>query len=455
MRRALSLLGTVSVAVLLLGCGATTTDEGKQMQSSLAGRDFGQDSVSAARAGSGYIVELAPNADGALDGWLEAHHARARAFRFVHARAVDLASPSDVARLRALPGVVGVYPNRIVQAIAKPGSGGGGTTGEVLPAGVARIGADQAWSVSTGANVGIAVVDTGIDADHPDLAHPDPASCFTAFATCDDGHGHGTHVSGIAAALDNTAGVVGVAPGAVPYAVRVLDSSGSGTDETIIAGLEWILANAASVDPPIRVANLSLGRPGDMNDNPVLRTTVQNVVSAGITLVVAAGNDKATEITDQVPAAYPEVLAIASSTAVAGKGITRGSCAGVTVLADTASYFTTDGPGVAVSAPGEEAENIGNGCFLQSVGILSLAIGGGTTRMSGTSMASPTVAGVAALLLSNDPTREPSDVACLLAASASSAGSAPINSPTAGYTFDGVREGVANAPAALALGACP
>jgi len=456
MKRSLSLLGSAWTAFLVLACGGDVTGaDGASVQSSLGRGSFGSDSVSAARAGNGYIVELAPGGDAELDAWLAAHHGRARAFRFSHARAVDLASPGDVAGLRALPGILGVYPNRVVQAIAKPGGGGGGPVGEVLPAGVARVGADQAWSVTTGAGVGIAIVDTGIDADHADLAHPDPAACFTAFGTCDDGHGHGTHVSGIAAALDNTTGVVGVAPGAVPYAVRVLDNSGSGTDETIIAGLEWILANAALVAPPIKVANLSLGRPGFAEDNNVLHTTVQNVVAAGITIVVAAGNDKLTEITDQVPAAYPEVLAIASTTAVAGKGLTRGSCAGISVPADTASYFTTDGAGVAVSAPGEEAENITNGCMLQSVGILSLAVGGGTTRMSGTSMASPTVAGVAALLLAQDSTRTPGDVACRLAASASSIDSAPKDSPTSSYTFDGEREGVANAPAALALSACP
>lgn len=458
MKRSHFALGLWSTALVLLGCSAdpSSVDAVGSAASSLGRSDFGDDSIAGARAGNGYIVELAPGGDAALDAWIASHHARGRAFRFVHARAVDLAAPSDVAGLRGVAGVTGVYLNRVVTAIAKPGSGGGGgIIAEVVPAGVTRIGASQAWTVSTGANVGIAIVDTGIDATHPDLAHPGP--CFTAFSTCSDDNGHGTHVAGIAAALHNTIDVVGVAPDAVPYSVRVLDSSGSGTDETIISGLEWVIANAASVSPPIRVVNMSLGRAGTVSDNPVLHSTVQNLVASGVTIVVAAGNDQSTEIGQQVPAAYPEVLAIASTTAVAGKPPSRGACVGVTIGADTASYFTTDGSGVAVSAPGEDAENVTNSCGISTVGILSLAPGGGTARKSGTSMASPTVAGVAALLLSNDPTLQPSDVAGRLGATASCRGTAPKDSATGSYTFDGVREGIVSAPAALANAAstCP
>lgn len=116
--------------------------------------------------------------------------------------------------------------------------------------------------------------------------------------------------------------------------------------------------------------------------------------------------------------------------------------------ADTASFFTTDGIGVAISAPGEEQENV-QFPYINSVGILSTALGGGTTRMSGTSMASPHVAGVVALLLEKSPSLTPSQVKARVMVG-DREGSAPINSPTSSYTFDGEREGILNAPVVLA-----
>ena len=90
--------------------------------------------------------------------------------------------------------------------------------------------------------------------------------CFTAFSACQDNNGHGTHVTGTIAARNNAVDVVGVAPNATPYAVKVLDAQGSGTDSTVIAGLDWIILNANSVSPPIRVVNMSLGRQGTLDD---------------------------------------------------------------------------------------------------------------------------------------------------------------------------------------------
>ena len=98
------------------------------------------------------------------------------------------------------------------------------------------------------------------------------------------------------------------------------------------------------------------------------------------------------------------------------------------ILADTASTFTTDGAGVAISAPGNSHEDISKGCSIQGTGILSLQLGGGTTRKSGTSMAAPHVA---------------------IGGSADRQGTAPLDSPVSGYTFDGVREGILNAAGAL------
>lgn len=352
--------------------------------------------------------------------------------------------------------VVDVIPDRVVGAYAKPGTGGG-STGQVVPEGVKRIGAAPGTLPVTGSGVGVAIVDTGLDLVNTDLTIS--PSCFSAFSGCQDGDGHGTHVGGIVAAKNNTQGVVGVASGATLYAVKVLDNNGFGSDSTVMAGLDWIADNADLVSPSIQVVNLSLGREGTLNDNPLYRQAIQTLTHAGITVVVAAGNDQSLEVADNVPATYPEVLAVASTNAIGGTNQCRNFSG--TIAADTASFFTTDGAfddatgiGVSISAPGAEKEDIKKNCFIQSVGILSLKAGGGTTRMSGTSMASPHTAGVAALLMQQSGgTLDPETIRDLIMNSASRIGIAPLNSPTSGYSFDGEREGVLSA--CRALGVCP
>jgi len=190
---------------------------------------------------------------------------------------------------------------------------------------------------------------------------------------------------------------------------------------------------------------MSLGRPVSSDDN-AMHTAIQNVVAKGITVVVAAGNDCGSEISGQVPAGFSEVIAVASTTAKDGTKNRFGYGIG----ADTASYFTSDGAGVPISAPGEDQENVSNGYFISSVGILSTRLGGGTTRMSGTSMASPHAAGVAALLYQQSGSLSPLQVRSKIVAGASNGGSAPKDSPTTCYSPDGVREGVLSVPGALA-----
>jgi subtilisin len=347
--------------------------------------------------------------------------------------------------------VVAVVPDREVEKLGKPTGGASATAAQVVPAGVARVGAQPGALGVTGAGVGVAIVDTGIDFQHGDLSVA--ATCFTVYAACQDDEGHGTHVSGIVAAVNNAIDVVGVAPDATLYAVKVLDRRGRGTDSTIMAGLDWVADHAVLVSPPIRVVNMSLGRPGTLGDNPALRASVQAVTQAGVTVVVAAGNDPALEVSEQVPATYPEVIAVASTTATAGTS----ACAGhpEPVVGDTASYFTTDGAldtpsgiGVGASAPGEDREDIAKSCFLKSVGILSTRLGGGTVRMSGTSMAAPHVTGIVALMTEQGPLT-PDDARRRLRLGAESVGGAPLDSPAGGYSFDGEREGVASAPGAL------
>jgi subtilisin family serine protease len=208
-----------------------------------------------------------------------------------------------------------VVEDREVVAIGKPSGGGTTQPAQVVPAGIQRIGASGL--AFTGAGVGVAVVDTGIDLANQDLLVG--SKSYSAISrSANDDNGHGTHVAGIIGAVNNTIGVVGVAPQARVYAVKVLDRSGSGTDSSIIAGLDWVAKNASAVTPAIRVVNMSLGRPGTLADNPVLRQAVQKLTQLGITVVVAAGNDATKEVAQQVPATYPEVIAVASTTAKGG-----------------------------------------------------------------------------------------------------------------------------------------
>lgn len=206
-----------------------------------------------------------------------------------------------LAALAADPRILRVIPDRSVSAIGKPVSGGGGG-GQVVPEGVKRIGAAPGSLAYNGSGVGVAVVDSGVDYNHADLK-PLGVQSYSAFGgTAQDNNGHGTHVSGTIAARNNTADVVGVAPAATIYGVKVLDSTGNGSESGVIAGLNWVAANAALVTPPIRVVNMSLGRPGTLNDNPLQRAAVQNLVAKGIAVIVAAGNDATLEVSQQVPA---------------------------------------------------------------------------------------------------------------------------------------------------------
>lgn len=370
--------------------------------------------------------------------------------------------PGKAAALKQDPSVLSVVEDRLIGAHGKPTAGGGGTgtitrAAEVLPAGVARIGAIPGVIAQTGKGIGVAVVDTGVDFKHPDLVLG--AKSFKAIISRtklqlsegttvgQDDNGHGTHVGGIIAARQDGYDVIGVAPQATLYAVKVLDSAGSGYDSTVIAGLDWVARNAATVVPPIKVVNMSLGRPGTLGDNSSYRTAVKKLRDLGITVVVSAGNDQSKEVSAVVPATYPEVIAVASTSAKDGT-----DDIGWFIGSDTASYFTTDGAfnsttgiGVSISAPGEDQENIVSG-YIQSVGILSTRLGGGTTRMSGTSMSSPHTAGVVALLYQQaGGAISPETVRSKIMTSALKIGSAPFNSPTSSYTFDGVREGVLDA----------
>jgi subtilisin len=265
-----------------------------------------------------------------------------------------------------------------------------------LPTGVDRIEGDKSSARSgdgTGSvNTPVAIIDTG-SGPHSDLNVVGGKNCSTG-KSYGDGNGHGTHVAGTVAAKDNGAGVVGVAPGAPLYSVRVLNNAGSGTWSSVICGIDWVTNNAASRG--IKVANMSLGGAGtdDGNcgnsNNDALHRAICGSVAKGVTYVVAAGND-ATDFGSSVPAAYDEVLTV---TAMADFNGQPAGGAGATCRSDvddTAADFSN----FTVTGSADETHTVA----APGVCILSTWKGGGYNTISGTSMAAPHVAGTAALCI--------------------------------------------------------
>ncbi|NPV08344.1 MAG: S8 family serine peptidase [Anaerolineae bacterium] len=289
---------------------------------------------------------------------------------------------------------------------------------QVLPTGVDRIDADLSPvagidGVDTRVDADIAIIDTGVDRSHPDLnvagvtdcAGPNPFR-----GSCKDGHGddadgHGTHVAGIATALDNGVGVVGVAPGARIWAVKVFSDSGSGYLSWVIAGIDWVTARASDIE----VANMSLSWGGNVAS---ARTAIQNSVARGVVYVVAAGNGLSDVYgadgqfgtsDDTEPASYPEVATISALADFDGRpgGITSKTLRFSACTEDRddsfacfSNYSRSVAPGNPVTSPGAAID-----LMLPGVDILSTYKGGGYASMSGTSMASPHGAGLAALYI--------------------------------------------------------
>lgn len=263
-----------------------------------------------------------------------------------------------------------------------------------LPAGIDRVDAEN--KSNTGIGVHVAIIDTGILATHPDLAGQvvGGKSCVRASGGFTDQNGHGTHVAGTIAALNNTQGVVGVAPGAKLWSVRVLDKNGRGSWSSVICGLDFVTSKAPQNGGPIRVANLSLGGSGasDNNcgnsNNDALHKAVCRARDAGVVLVVAAGNS-GVNAASAVPAAYDDavitVSALADSDGMPG-GLGAPTSSGAD---DTFASFSNWGTPVDIGAPG--------------VAVNSTWLSNGYRVLSGTSMAAPHVSGAAALYLAANP----------------------------------------------------
>lgn len=292
-----------------------------------------------------------------------------REFSIVNAIAVSLPQQA-IGALARNPAVSYVEPDGQVYA-----------TAQTVPWGIDRVfGVEtysfDTWGISKGSGVGVAVLDTGIDINHPDLEFAGGRRFYMVTTgppgqrglreddNYNDVNGHGTHVAGTIAALDNELGVVGVAPEVALYAVKVLGDNGSGSISTVVAGIDW------AVDNGIPIINMSLG---SSSHSQTLKDACDNAYQEGHLLVSSAGNSGNSEGTgDNVgyPAKYPSVIAVAASNS-----------------SNKRAWFSSTGPDVELIAPG--------------VGVLS-TVPDGYASYNGTSMASPHVAGTAALVWAAD-----------------------------------------------------
>jgi subtilisin len=311
---------------------------------------------------------------------------------------------SRLAELTSDPRIAYVAPDTPVQAAA-----------QVLPSGVDRVDGELSSTVSgngTGSvGLNVAVIDSGIDLTHPDLNVVGGFNCTPAKSYADD-LGHGTAVAGLIAAKDDSFGVVGVAPGARLWAVKSLRKNNTGTTSMMLCGVDWVTSTRTDGDPSndIAVANVSIigkrsddGNCGLTNKDPFHQAICRSV-AAGVTYVVAAGNNGA-DVARYFPAGYDEVLTATAMTDTDGQPGGTGPdqivfngtvCPPETGLVqdDTAvdfSNFATTSADQAhtIAAPG--------------VCIVTDFVGGQLAVESGTSFASPLVAGVAALCIASGP----------------------------------------------------
>jgi subtilisin family serine protease len=337
------------------------------------------------------------------------HAARGYAAKLTKAQARAIGREKDVDA---------VVPDAVVELAA-----------QATPAGVRRVGAtrsplthiDTNDLASHRANVDVAIIDTGIQRDHPDLrvaggydcSRPGTPSSERVWSSrWRDQHGHGTHVAGIVGALDNDRGVVGVAPGARLWSVRVFDATGFSRISWIVCGIDWITSKRTSSGAPlIEVANMSLRDDGRDDTNcgysnaDIEHRAICRSVDRGTTYVVAAGNDR-NSASNWRPASYNEVITVSAIADYDGRpgGLASATCVsfGSRDSDDTYADFSNYGSDVDITAPG--------------VCVRSTLPGSTYGTISGTSMATPHVAGGAALYLIAHPGAPPAEVRAALRA---------------------------------------
>ncbi|MFD0151833.1 S8 family serine peptidase [Streptomyces sp. NPDC055721] len=288
-------------------------------------------------------------------------------------------TPEDVDALRAHPDVA------YVQA-----EGRAHMDAQEVPNGVRRTFTAGNTALRTGdgvdqrVNVDVAILDSGTDANHPDLNVARRVSCLGDNGCKEnagyDDNGHGSNVGGIVGGLDNGIGYVGIAPGARLWSVKVLDKEGSGSTSEIVAGIDYVTAHADEIE----VANLSLGFDGE---EPAVRQAIDRAIAKGVVVVVSAGNDHR-DVSAQSPANIPDAITVSALSDADGKAGGLGTFAWCnsknTDKDDTLADFSNFGAGVDITAPGD--------C------IRSAFKSGGYSNYSGTSQAAPHVAGAAAWL---------------------------------------------------------
>lgn len=274
-----------------------------------------------------------------------------------------------LARLRVMKGISFVEEDGQVQALEEDGDVQ--ILDQQIPWGIARINAPAVWPNNKGTGVKVGIIDTGIDYNNPDLQAnyvPEGYDFYNNDSNPMDDNGHGTHVAGIVAAVNNTIGVVGVAPEARLYAIKVLNASGGGSWSNVISGIDWAITHG------MQVINMSLG---SSSGSTALQQACDAANNAGIVVVAAAGNSGnsgGTGTNTVYPANYSSVVAVAATTSASSN--------------QRASYSST-GPAVDLAAPGD------------SIYSTVPTNQGSYGTKSGTSMASPHVAGVAALAIAS------------------------------------------------------
>lgn len=292
-----------------------------------------------------------------------------------------------VARAEALkknPNIESVTEDSMVYAFAQKN-----------PLGVRRVNALPSQNSNRGTGVGVAIIDSGIDLDHKDLKSNIVANknCIDPTKNGNDDNGHGSHVAGTVAAVNNRTGVVGVASGAKLIAVKVLSANGSGYRSDVICGIDWVTENAATYN--IKVANMSIGGSGSSDNNcgltsgDVYHQSICRSTAAGMTYVVAAGNS-GVNAANTVPAAYDDTVITVSALVDTNGKYGGGGSSTSYGKDDHWTTFSNYGSMIDIGAPGYN--------------IYSTNHTGGYSYKSGTSMAAPHVSGGAAMYIKNNPT---------------------------------------------------